>query len=250
MTKRGAFIVFEGGDRCGKTTQVALLAQAIAKLGHPTKTLKFPDRTTKTGHVLNQYLTNAVEVGDKAIHLLFAQNRREAEPSMRTQLQSGTTLIADRYAYSGVAYSASKGLDLTWCQRPDVGLPAPDLVVYLDMPPDTAAQRGGYGTERYESTQMQTRVRSLFLDRLRDDRNWAIVRADQSIEEVHRDVMAAVLARAIRPAMEEGRALGDLWVGEVEPLDAASELVRMGVTVHEEGGEDVGEGRGSAGENK
>ncbi|KAJ3352549.1 hypothetical protein GGF32_003651 [Allomyces javanicus] len=247
MAKRGAFIVFEGGDRCGKTTQVALLAQALTTLGHPTKTLKFPDRTTKTGHVLNQYLTNAVEVDDKAIHLLFAQNRREAEPSMRASLQSGTTLIADRYAYSGVAYSASKGLDLTWCQRPDVGLPAPDLVVYLDMPPDAAAQRGGYGAERYESTQVQTRVRSLFLDRLRDDRNWAVVRADQSIEEVHRDVMAAVLARAIRPAVEEGQILGDLWVGDVEPMDAGSELVRMGVTVHVEG-EGAEEGRGSVGE--
>ncbi|KNE59507.1 hypothetical protein AMAG_18191 [Allomyces macrogynus ATCC 38327] len=64
---------------------------------------------------------------------------------MRALLQTGVTLIADRYAYSGVAYSESKGLDLTWCQRPDVGLPAPDLVVYLDMPPDAAAQRVGYG---------------------------------------------------------------------------------------------------------
>ncbi|KNE58797.1 thymidylate kinase [Allomyces macrogynus ATCC 38327] len=229
MAKRGAFIVLEGGDRCGKTTRVALLAQALANLGHPTKTLKFPDRTTATGRVLNQYLTNAVEVDDKAIHLLFAQNRREAEPSMRALLQSGTTLIADRYAYSGVAYSASKGLDLTWCQRPD---------------------RGGYGAERYESTRVQTRVRSLFLDRLRDDRNWAVVRADQSIEEVHRDVMAAVLARAIRPAVEEERVVGELWVGEVDPLDVAVELVQMGVTVHVEGGKSAEESRGCAGEKK
>lgn len=43
-------------------------------------------------------------------------------------LKSGKTLIVDRYAYSGVAFSAAKGLPLEWCKSPDEALPAPDKV--------------------------------------------------------------------------------------------------------------------------
>lgn len=49
--------------------------------------------------------------------------------------------VCDRYAYSGVAYSSAKGLDTQWCKSGDVGLPQPDLVVYLDMSPEQAAAR-------------------------------------------------------------------------------------------------------------
>jgi thymidylate kinase len=53
---------------------------------------------------------------------------------IKTDLQNGTTLICDRYAYSGVAFSSSKGMDLDWCINCDRGLVAPDAVIYLDMP--------------------------------------------------------------------------------------------------------------------
>lgn len=47
--------------------------------------------------------------------------------------------ICDRYAYSGVAFTSSKGLDLDWCKACDRGLPAPDCVIYLDIPVEDAA---------------------------------------------------------------------------------------------------------------
>lgn len=45
-----------------------------------------------------------------------------------------------RYAYSGVAFSSAKGMNLEWCRSCDVGLPAPDCIIYLDMPVEEAAQ--------------------------------------------------------------------------------------------------------------
>lgn len=48
--------------------------------------------------------------------------------------------VCDRYAYSGVAFSSAKGLDLDWCKACDKGLPAPDCVIYLDMPIEAAAE--------------------------------------------------------------------------------------------------------------
>jgi dTMP kinase len=76
-------------------------------------------------------------------------------------LASGTTVVVDRYAYSGVAYSAAKdipGMDLEWCKAPDKGLPAPDKVFYLQLDQAEAAARGGYGEERYEKQAFQEKV--------------------------------------------------------------------------------------------
>lgn len=76
-------------------------------------------------------------------------------------LLSGTTLVVDRYAFSGVAYSAAKGvpgMDVEWCRNPDIGLPAPDLVVYLRVSNAVAAARAGFGEERYEKAEFQDKV--------------------------------------------------------------------------------------------
>ena len=48
--------------------------------------------------------------------------------------------VCDRYAYSGVAFTSAKGLELEWCKTCDKGLPAPDCIIYLDMPIDEAAK--------------------------------------------------------------------------------------------------------------
>ena len=47
--------------------------------------------------------------------------------------------MCDRYAYSGVAFSSAKGLDVHWCKSCDIGLPAPDCIIYLDIPVEDAA---------------------------------------------------------------------------------------------------------------
>lgn len=48
--------------------------------------------------------------------------------------------VCDRYAYSGVAFTSAKGLDIEWCKNPDRGLPAPDCIIYLDLAVEEAAQ--------------------------------------------------------------------------------------------------------------
>lgn len=50
--------------------------------------------------------------------------------------------MVDRYAYSGVAYTAAKGIPLEWCKTSDKGLPAPDMVFYLKISVEDAMKRG------------------------------------------------------------------------------------------------------------
>jgi len=81
----------------------------------------------------------------------------------------------------------AQGLDYTWCRNPDVGLPRPDAVIFLSVPSKVAAQRGGFGEERYEKEEMQLRVREVF-NKLRNDprdkEDWHEVDATGEIEQV------------------------------------------------------------------
>jgi len=171
--------------------------ETLNKTGCTTEMMRFPDRSTGIGSVINSYLTCSEELDDRAIHLLFSANRWETEKQIQRSLAAGTNIIIDRYAYSGVAFSAAKpGLSLNWCKQPDVGLPRPDLVVFMDVTEEVAKQRGGFGEERYEVAEFQRRVRQNY-KQLKDE-IWVEVCADGSLEEVESkllDIITKELAK-------------------------------------------------------
>ncbi|KAK0457395.1 thymidylate kinase-domain-containing protein [Desarmillaria tabescens] len=184
---RGAFIVIEGLDRSGKTTQTADLRDKLAASGNAVNCTNFLvgiHRTTSIGKMIDSYLQSKSELDDHAIHLLFSANRWELASTIEGLLESGTTVLCDRYAFSGIAFSASKGLPYEWCRSPDVGLPAPDLVVFLDITPEKARERGGYGNERYEKEEMQQRVREQY-KRIESENvvRWATIDAGREREQ-------------------------------------------------------------------
>lgn len=115
--------------------------------------------------MIDSYLRGRADQSDQAIHLLFSANRWEAVQGILNDLASGTTVVIDRYSFSGAVYSAAKEnplLSLEWAWNPEIGLPQPDLVLFLDISSENAARRGGYGEERYEKEAMQQKVRTLF----------------------------------------------------------------------------------------
>lgn len=121
----------------------------MIKNGIKAKLIHFPERSSAIGQVINSYLTNAQDLPDEVIHLMFSANRWEHIKSIREELLAGTTLICDRYAYSGAAYTVAKGLDFNWCCAPDRGLIKPDAVFYLKAQPEELISRGSYGDERF-----------------------------------------------------------------------------------------------------
>lgn len=179
---RGALIVLEGLDRSGKSSQCARLLSFLEGKGCATEGWRFPDRETSVGKMISAYLANESQLDDRTIHLLFSANRWEKRSLMESKLLGGTTLVVDRYSYSGVAFSAAKGLDIGWCKAPEVGLLAPDLVIYLDVQPEKAAERGGYGGERYERVEFQKRVAEHYHS-LRDS-TWKVVDGSLPMETV------------------------------------------------------------------
>ena len=69
LFQRGCFILFEGIDRCGKTTQCQRLVEFLKKQGKQVEFMRFPERSTVIGQTINSYLTNGIDMDDRAIHL-------------------------------------------------------------------------------------------------------------------------------------------------------------------------------------
>ncbi|KAG9252215.1 putative thymidylate kinase [Emericellopsis atlantica] len=211
--KRGAFIVLEGLDRSGKTTQVKLLEQRFIEAGRPAKTMRFPDRSTVIGKMIDGYLKSDVEVEDHVIHLLFSANRWEAAHSIERLLNEGTTIVCDRYYHSGIVYSYAKSnpsMPLSWLTAPESGLPRPDAVLFLDLTPEEARARGGWGNEIYEKEEMQKKVGEAFRQlggvvdggEIERDEDVVVVDAGGSVEDVSEKIWS-VVAGALN-AVERG----------------------------------------------
>lgn len=190
--KRGALIVFEGCDRAGKTTQCIKLVERLKSQNLNVKFMNFPNRETQSGKIIDGYLRNKENLTDEGIHLLFSVNRWEAKNEMEKDLKAGTTIIVDRYSYSGVAFSSAKGLDFEWCKAPERGLLKPDLVIYLTLTAEAIARRGGFGEERYETSGMQRKVKKMF-DKMIEKPLWQVIDADKTMEDLNDELEKLVV---------------------------------------------------------
>ena len=196
MNSRGAFIAFEGIDRSGKSTQAQLLARKLEAENIKVQHIRFPERTTPCGLLIDDYLRTKKELRDEVIHLLFSANRWEMSSQIEQWLDEGITVIADRYLYSGITYSAAKGLPFTWCCAPDEGLLAPDLVLYFDIDPALASNRGEYGGERYERLEFQNEVRRQY-KKLICPSHWTTIDASADVES-----LAIEVNKVVNPLLE------------------------------------------------
>jgi len=204
--KRGAFVVFEGIDRSGKSTQSRLLREYLEKQQIKTVHIGFPQRTTPIGIKINEYLTNTREIDDHELHCLFSDNRWEFCDWICQQLRSGVNIICDRYAFSGVAYSVAKGMNIDLCKQSDEGLPAPDVVIFLDAPVSEVIKRAQFGQERYEKEAFQKKVREVFLQLVNSE--WNVLNATKSINELE-EMIQSVVSSKIKEV--ENRPIHRLW---------------------------------------
>ncbi|XP_030647523.1 thymidylate kinase isoform X2 [Chanos chanos] len=184
--RRGALIVLEGVDRAGKTTQCKRLVQALRDSGKEAEMMRFPDRTTMIGQLISSYLEKKSNLEDHTVHLLFSANRWEQVPLMKKKLEQGISLVVDRYAFSGVAFTSAKPVN-----------------------PAEVAGRGGFGDERYETSVFQRAVQQKFEQLIKDPSvNWKVIDAARSIEDVHTEIKT-LSENAINIA--ENQPIGELW---------------------------------------
>lgn len=219
MRPRGLLIVFEGLDKSGKSTQSKLLCETLRDKSYSSELWRYPERETSIGKLINSYLCKQIELDDHAVHLLFSANRWETLDRMKHKLSEGIHLIADRYAYSGVAYTSAKtGFDFDRCKQTDTGLPKPDLVCFMDNKSMCLDERDTYGEERYERNDFQKIVYENFqkLFNLESDsgvqlnNDLLVLNAKNSIQSIHEVIFENVF-NVIENQQATMTPLGKLW---------------------------------------
>ncbi len=192
MAKQGLFIVFEGIDGSGKSTYIKLLSQELRNKGH--KVHETREQTPgKIGSLIKEY----AEKGERHLYpeteaLLFAADRTEHQKEINQALEQGKIVISDRYLHSSLAYQGAAGVDLDWIREINFKAREPDMVILLDIAPDSSLRRvRDRSPTVFEETAYLRRVRELYL-RFAGEGEMTVVNGDRSIDDVYSDMVKLV----------------------------------------------------------
>ena len=191
----GRLIAFEGLDQSGKQTQAELLRDRLTGKGRTVRLLSFPDYHTHIGAEIGRALHGERNYGADVMQLLYIANRYEYRQSIIDAKAEGTILVCDRYLASSVAYGQAQGLDGGWLAEIQTFLPAPDVTILLDIPPEASARRKSQDRDKYErDLSLLARVRESYVKQSAGA-GWVRIDADRDRDAVAADVWAAVADR-------------------------------------------------------
>ena len=200
----GRFIVLEGIDGSGTTTQAQALVAALEQAGTPARFTHEPS-TGPLGRLLRQLLAGGAEGLSRSwdgMALLFAADRlehvaREIQPAVL----AGITVVCDRYDLSSIAYQSATAPEgesaVPWLQSINLRARRPDLTLVLDVDPEVAELRRtqrGEPAELFERRDLQRRLADIYAsaEQLVPGDRLVHVRGDASVAEVQADVARAI----------------------------------------------------------
>jgi len=192
MGKKGIFIVVEGLDGSGKTTQAGLLAKKLSKNYNVILTAE-PSRGKIGTFIREGCLYENKRLPTEAEALLFAADRIEhMQTELKPALDEGKIVICDRYVYSSLAYQGSAGLSLDWIKTINARALQPDFSVFIDCPPELVLSRLRRKKSVMETLNTQRKVRDVYLKFL-DEGELVRINGDRPREVVAEELHAVVL---------------------------------------------------------
>lgn len=191
--KRGYFIVFEGLDGAGSTTQATLLVDYLKKR---QKTLLTKEPTQNIiGGMIRAALKGSLKVPPQTLQLLFAADRAQhLEEEILPALGKGVTVVSDRYLFSSLAYGSASGLDIDWLIAINKKFRFPDLTIFIDVRPEVCIGRinkNRFSTELFENVESLKKVREKYLS-LAEEFDFKVINGEGSIEATHKKVLEII----------------------------------------------------------
>lgn len=167
---KNRFIVFEGIDGSGKSTQCEMLYRYISSLNIPVKHLAEPTAGEYGQKIRNILRNNTPIPVDEQIKLFIEDRQQDYDVNIKPCLDNSITIVMDRYFYSNAAYQGSELITSAEIIRQNTGrgFPLPDRVYFIDVDPDEAMRRiesrnSSGKTELFEKKSFLENVRKNFL---------------------------------------------------------------------------------------
>lgn len=217
---KGKLIIIEAGDGSGKATQTKLLYDRLNAMGKSVMKIEYPDYESEACAPVKMYLRgefggHADDVNAYAASLFFAVDRYASyRKKWKKAYEEGTIILADRYTTSNMVHQAVKIRDegeredfLQWLWDTEftkMGLPVPDKVIFLNMPPELSGRLIDSRAEKTKTAKDIHEKDAAYLMRCHDvyekmahKYGWEIIncaedRKLRSIEDIHEDVFAAI----------------------------------------------------------
>ncbi|MCP6726589.1 MAG: dTMP kinase [Patescibacteria group bacterium] len=192
----GKFIVFEGLDGSGQSTQTNLLKHFLSKQGYSILITKEPTLDSQAGKLIRSALDKEKELSPKELQQLFAEDRKEhVNNVIIPALEVGTWVISDRYFFSSFAFGASDGIDIEWLIEINKGFPLPDATFLLEVRPEICVQRIQSRGKPQQLFEYEEKLKNVWegYKKVADRFNGIhIIDGEQSIEKVAEDVTGII----------------------------------------------------------
>jgi len=191
---KGAFIVLEGGDGSGKTTQARALYSALRHEGYKVHLTAEPSRST-AGRLIQRKILHGKKTSPEVEALLFAADRfLHLESEILPALADGKIVVCDRYMYASFAYQGAQGVDSHWLREINRFAAKTDLALYLDVPAETGMSRIKRKKSVLERPELQGRVRDEYLKMVQAG-ELTLVDGTQPIRKVGENILDLVTRR-------------------------------------------------------
>ena len=192
----GKFIVFEGLDGSGQTTQAELLRDFLQGQGKEVLLTKEPTKESEAGKKIRDILDQKETIFPKEFQELFAQDRKEhLEHSIIPALQQGIWVVSDRYFFTSFAYGMAEGVDLEYFVQINNEFLLPDLSFFLKANPEVCIKRI---QERktpftyFEKKDHFERAAKAFESLAKRFENVYVIDSEQSIGKVAKDIQTVL----------------------------------------------------------
>tara|TARA_B100000315_G_C14319948_1_gene470318 strand:+ start:22 stop:648 length:627 start_codon:yes stop_codon:yes gene_type:complete len=198
---RAPFIVFEGIDGSGTTTQAEALKNWLEDRSDRRVFLTREPSDGPVGALIKQALRKRITFDPRVLALLFAADRIDhLDFEIQKRLDEGVTVLCDRYYLSSFAYQmVGTPEDLEWLEQLNARAIPPDLTILIDVPADVVMKRietGRWQTELFEKLEYQKAVRENYLTLARGSRSEkeriVVVDGNRSQDEVFEDICSIV----------------------------------------------------------
>lgn len=151
--------------------------------------LTFPNYESKSGQLIRRYLEGKEFLSQKTINMIYSVNRYEHKADIETYLNWGSNVICDRYYFSNMAYG-SFGQTTEEIEQMDSEMPNPDLVLYIDISPETSLERSGKNADKNEeSLELLKHARVVYRELSINRNEWVVVNGEEDKEEIHEQVI-------------------------------------------------------------